>query len=154
MEKDKSFLKKSYKLYLQFKGRLNYFMKKEFSIIIFLFVIVVLTHMFTQKNTRNFLDSIILDLESIEKDIFNNNIEKDNLSEKIDNIYSKWKEQYKYLAYYIEHDELEKLEIQLISIRANINVEDYDRCIEELEKCMFILNHIETKDSLELINIF
>ena len=90
-------------------------MKKEFSIIIFLFVIVVLTHMFTQKNTRNFLNSIILDLESIEKDIFNNNIEKDNLSEKIDNIYSKWKEQYKYLAYYIEHDELEKLENEMIS---------------------------------------
>lgn len=129
-------------------------MKKEIFLIIFLIIIVVSCHNFTQNHTRLFLDDMILDLESIEEDIFNNNIENDNLSGKIEDIYSKWKEKYNYLAYYIEHDELEKLEMQLISIRANIKVEDYDRCVEELEKCEFILNHIKSKDSLELINIF
>ena len=72
----------------------------------------------------------------------------------IENIEENWKSKYDVLAYYIEHDELEKVEIQLTSINANIKVNDYDKSIEELEKCKFILEHIKDKDSLKLVNIF
>ena len=59
-----------------------------------------------------------------------------------------------FFACFIEHDELEKVHTQLISIDANLKVEDYDKSIDEIEKCKFILKHIEEKDSLTIVNIF
>ena len=77
-----------------------------------------------------------------------------NLKQELEDIQEKWNKKYDILAYYIEHDELEKVETQLIAINANIKVQDYDKTIEELEKCKFILEHIKDKDSLKLVNIF
>ncbi len=66
----------------------------------------------------------------------------------------KWSERYKVLAYYIEHDELEKVETELVRLSADIDMEEYKHCINELNTSIFILEHIQQKEKLDIISIF
>ena len=127
-------------------------MIKETIICIVIVIMIFTLDVCTQKYTEKSVETMTKSLESIKTDVSNHNVEV--AKEKIIELDKNWHNMHDKLAYYIEHDELEKLEIQLISIRANINVEDYDRCIEELEKCKFMLEHIKDKDALQLVNIF
>ena len=129
-------------------------MKKEIIIVVIIVILIIIGHIITQNYTKKFFENISVSLEKIEEKIDNDNIEKQNLKNELDDIQEKWNEKYDILAYYIEHDELEKVETQLISMNANIKVQDYDKTIVELEKCKFILEHIKDKDSLKLVNIF
>lgn len=129
-------------------------MKKEINIVIIIVILIFIGHIVTKNYTRNFFDNISMSLGKIEEKIDNDNIEEQDLKQELEDIQEKWNKKYDILAYYIEHDELEKVETQLIAINANIKVQDYDKTIEELEKCKFILEHIKDKDSLKLVNIF
>lgn len=129
-------------------------MKKEIYIVILIIILIITGHICTQIYTKNFFDNISVQLDNIMEKIINDNSELSDLESEIEGIEDKWNEKYDLLAYYIEHDELEKVETQLISAKANIKIKDYDKCYEELEKCKFVLEHIKDKDSLKLVNIF
>ena len=51
-------------------------------------------------------------------------------------------------------DELEKVETELTSLSAYIDIEEYDHGVPELEKGIFILNHIKEKFKFDIKNIF
>lgn len=129
-------------------------MKKEIIIVVIIVILIFVGHILTQNYTKVFFDDISTELEKIEEKIYKDDIENSNLDKEIEHIQEKWKSKYDIFAYFIEHDELEKVETKLIAINANIRVKDYDKSIEELEKCKFILEHIKDKDSLKLVNIF
>ena len=129
-------------------------MKKEIIIVFVILIIIVVGHIITQNHTNDFFDNISKDLDKIEEKIYNNSFDGEKLEKEIRKIMEKWNIKYDYFACYIEHDELEKVQTQLISIRANIMVGDYDKSVDEIERCKFILKHIEEKDSLKVINIF
>lgn len=128
-------------------------MKKEIIIIVIILIFIIIFHAITQVYTQNFFESISEDLNKIEEKIFSGNTNEDELESDIDNITNRWKEKYDYFACFIEHDELEKVQTQLISIKSNIKTEDYGKTIDETERCKFILKHIEEKDSLKVVNI-
>ena len=65
-----------------------------------------------------------------------------------------WEDRFKVLAYYIEHDELEKVKTELVILGANIEVEEYEKGLEELEKSKYILEHIQEKEEFSLMNVF
>jgi len=128
--------------------------KKEFIIIISIVVLIIIAHIATQRYTKNFFEEISVPLENIENNIKSGEIDKDVLNNEINKIESKWEEKYNICACYIEHDELEKVQTQIVNIKANIEMKEYDRCVENIENCKFVMEHIENKDSFELVNIF
>ena len=69
-------------------------------------------------------------------------------------IYNNWEEKYTKLAYFIEHDELEKVEDGLTQIRSNIEMEEHQEAVVQLDSTMFILSHLEDKLEFKLENIF
>ena len=129
-------------------------MKKEIIIIAVIIIVIVIAHAASQIYVNNFFKSISDDLNNIEDKIFSQKFEQEDLKMQINNIQEKWNKKYDFFACFIEHDELEKVQTQLISIEANIKVEDYDKGIDEIERCKFILKHIEEKDSFKVVNIF
>lgn len=129
-------------------------MKKEIIIVIIIIICIIIGHILTQKYTRNFFDEISNDLQKIEDDFFDDSMNNSNMKNDIDEVQRKWDDKYDVLAYYLEHDELEKVQTQLIGIKANIEAGEYDKCVEKIEICKFILKHIEDKDSFKLVNIF
>lgn len=129
-------------------------MKKEIIIVIIIIILIVVGHIVTQNYTKNIFSELSGDLKGIETGINDRKMEKVELKNKIDDVQKKWDDKYDMLAYYLEHDELEKVQTQLIGIRANIETEEYERSVEMIETCLFVLKHIEDKDSLKLVNIF
>ena len=65
-----------------------------------------------------------------------------------------WNVVYNNLAYYIEHEELEKFSRNLENIKSYAQLEQYDDAIKEINEGKYILNHIEDKYSFNLQNIF
>ena len=129
-------------------------MRKEFIIIIIILILIIIGHIVTQNYTKNFFDEISKDLQKIEDKVLNGDFDGDSLKNDIKNVQDKWDEKYDVCACYIEHDELEKVQTQLVGIKANIETGEYDKCVEKIESCKFVLKHIEDKDSFELVNIF
>ena len=164
MVKDKSFHRKKktnkincfrykyFKIYRE--GCLKYKMKKEIYIILIIVICMIILHVVSQKYTKNFFDEIYSELDYISQKIQNDEINNNELEKNIENIMSKWSGKYNLIACYVEHDELEKVQVELTSINANIKVNDYEQCAENIEQCKFILKHIEDKDSFKIMNIF
>lgn len=128
-------------------------MKREIIIICAIIFIIIIANTISQITSQKFFKGISGELDNLEQKIYAKDLENDNLSKEIDDIQNKWSEEYKHYACFIEHDELEKVYTQLVSIDANISVEDYNKAVDEIERCKFILRHIQEKDALKLVNI-
>jgi len=108
----------------------------------------------TQNNTKNAVEIMSMQLDSIKEEILPKNKNEENLKEKLDLIEKTWEEKYKTLAYYIEHEELEKVETEITKLRANLFTKEYEVAVENIDTCNFILTHIKDKSALKIVNIF
>lgn len=99
-----------------------------------------------QKNTKS--------VEAEEEENAKGILEKQNIENEITKSSELWNKEYQTLAYYIEHDELEKVSEALVRAKANISAEEYSSAIENIDSCIFLLQHIEEKDKFTLKNIF
>ena len=117
---------------------------KELIIIILILVLIFTGNAVTEKNTEKSVaetnDSLSELREELVKDY--NEINKDFVRQKISDIHNEWDEKYETLAYYIEHDELEKVETEMTALQGCIQKEEYGNTLPELDKTMYILNHI------------
>ena len=83
----------------------------------------------------------------------NKKIESKELKQKSEDIYKEWLGMNDTLTFYIEHDELEKVNVQLERIIANFNVDSTEDAVPEIKEAIYILRHIEKKQRLTLRNI-
>ena len=118
-------------------------------VLIILLIIIgdILTHKFTTKTVAEISREIFLLTESVKNN-------KDDIQQKLNNIEKAWEKYSEKLAYYIEHNELEKVDTEIVKAKADIEVQNYAIAIENLERCTFILEHIKDKNSLKIVNVF
>ena len=131
-------------------------MTKELIISIIIVVLIFVGNAVTENFTRESVDETKQSLSALREEIIKNEDEVDvNITkEKIDDIHEQWDSRYEKLAYYIEHDELEKVKTELTGLRGYIEKEEYSEAVPELDKSVYILEHIKDKTALNLKNIF
>ena len=129
-------------------------MYKEIVITIIIIILIVTGNIITQNNTNTSVETIIKELNDFKQNIIKEKIDKEEAKRNIEKIKNMWNEKYEKMAYYIEHDELEKVETELVKLKADIEVENYSFAIENLDNCVFILEHIKDKTDLKIVNIF
>ena len=127
-------------------------MYKEFIIIIVVIALIVGLDIITNSYTKQSLEIMTNELNILREFILKEN--KEEAETQMKKVMEKWEERYKTLAFYIEHDELEKVETELTGLSADINVEEYKHCIAELDTTIFILEHIQEKEEFHLRSIF
>lgn len=127
-------------------------MYKELIIIFIVIALIVGLDIITNKYTKETLEVLSSELNILKDYILKE--DKENSQEQMQKIKQKWEERYKILAFYIEHDELEKVETELVKLEADIKVEEFKHCISELETTNFILEHIQEKEEMHLRSIF
>ena len=127
-------------------------MYKEVVICIVVIVTIVLLDAVTQKYTRNTTS----DITQIFSDLKGNMLEEDKkeIDKKVKILDVKWGKKHDRLAYYIEHDELEKVDTAIVSLKSYVETDDYSSAIAELDKGKFILEHIQKKYAFNLENMF
>jgi len=114
------------------------------AVIIIIIIIIILDIIFENITNKN-LDNIYDELSKLDEEIeLVENIEDENISdiqkieiengdiEKVNSFSNKiedtWEKYQKFLAYYIEHDEIEKIGDKLNVIQKQTKIQDYRRC--------------------------
>lgn len=128
-------------------------MGKELIISIIILILIFGLNYITQKNTDSTVEIISTYLENTKNDVLEQNPNKEKATKDINETYDKWEELDDILAYYIEHDELEKVKTALTSAKSYIEVEEYSQSVEAIDKCIFILDHIHEREIFSLDNI-
>ena len=132
-------------------------MKKELIICILIIALIIITNVVTQNYTKECVALMNQKLDILKEESLNENINDDNkknISDTIKDIEDNWNVFQEKLAYYIEHDELEKVETQIWAMKGFSEIGKYDEVVPELDKCVFILEHIQDKTKLNVKNIF
>mgnify|MGYP004612129843 FL=1 len=127
-------------------------MYKEVVICIVVIILIVFLDIFTQKYTRSTTSDITQILAALKGDMLKE--DKDKIEEKVKILDEKWGKKHDRLAYYIEHDELEKVDTAIVSLKSYVETDDYSSAIAELDEGKFILEHIQKKYAFNLENIF
>lgn len=131
-------------------------MKKEVIICIIIVLAIIAGNIFTESYTSDAVKLISDNLNELREEVISDieNVDRDNVMEKIKNIEDKWHKVYYLMAYFIEHEELEKVETSLIAVESYIDSEEYGESISKIDESVFILEHIKKKYEVTLQNIF
>ena len=127
-------------------------MFKETVICIIIVVAIVSLDIFTQKYTQSATYEITQIFTDLKGDILKE--DKAQIDSKVKNLDEKWGQKHDTLAYYIEHDELEKVDTAIVSMKSYVETEDYPSAVAELDEGKFVLEHIQKKNAFNLENIF
>lgn len=127
-------------------------MLKEAIICIIIVVGILGLEFYTQNFTSKTVSEITEQFDELKENISNQKIEQAN--QDIDNIWSKWEQKQKKLAFYIEHDELEKVHTAIVKMKSYITTENFSEALAELEDGKFVIEHIQEKNSFNLQNVF
>ena len=126
-------------------------MLKEIIISMIIIFCIIGLDVLTQNYTEETVKHTSEKLSNLKENINNN---KESISKDIDKIYADWEEKRERLAYFIEHDELEKVETNFTNIRSFIEEDELTMAINGIDEAKYILEHIKEKNALELENIF
>ena len=127
-------------------------MYKEIITIIIIILMIFIGDFVTQRFTKNSVNSLTNELNILKERLIEKSFEEAN--EQTEKIQFRIDEVHHKLSYYLEHDEIEKIETNFTACKSLTKTEDYSSAIEELEKTIFVLNHITDKYSFNLDNIF
>ena len=127
-------------------------MYKETIICIFIIILIIGLDIITQNYTKKSTIEITDCLSKLKDEIENENLENAKL--KIEELDNKWDNRHDKLAYYIEHDELEKVDTAIVHVKSFVENDDIPSAMAELETGKFVLEHIERKYKFNLQNIF
>ena len=127
-------------------------MRKEIIIVLLIIVIIFATDIITQNFTKNSISVMNEKLDNIKTYVINNDI--NNLNLEIQDLNEKWTDINNKMSFYIEHDELEKVNSSLVKFKSYIELEEYSEAVPEIDECKYILDHIKEKQRLKIINLF
>ncbi len=120
-------------------------MFKEMFICILILSMIFVGDYITQSYTSKSVNEISKELIEIKNEIQIENIENKRVVDKIGKMNKDLEKKHDRLSYYMEHNEIEKLETELTSLKSYVEVEQYDEAINEIDRALFLLNHIKDK---------
>lgn len=128
---------------------------KEILIIIISVALVCTGAYISQSYLTKTSDGLVNSIEDLKAEIEKaQNLEENDSIILANNIYNEWKEIEEKWSIIISHGELDLIEVSLIGMKSCIEEEEYSRSMEELEKSIYLLEHIKDKEKLDLKNIF
>ncbi len=132
-------------------------MWKEVMICVVIVTAIIIGNSITQDYTKKTVKKICTDLSNLKKELDKSNENEDvsqNATISVNIIKEDWERSHDRLAYYIEHNELEKVEDNFTSMQSFMENKKYVDAINQLDKSIFILNHIQEKYAINLENVF
>ena len=133
-------------------------MYREMAICVITVIVIIVGNIISDNYTKSSVQESTNLLAELKDELIDNNKDDEKTNNKakkqIDKIHENWDKKYNILAFYLEHNELEKIETELTGLRASIETEDYEQAVNELDKAVYLLNHVEEKNKLSWKNIF
>lgn len=125
---------------------------KEYVIVFVILIFVFLIEYITNRDLTDCVKWMRDGITSIENKLEENR-EEEAQNEFLE-LKSKWEGEQEKLAFFVEHEELEKVSNDIVIIESNFNQNESDEIDENIADLKFMLDHIEEKNQLNLKNIF
>ena len=129
---------------------------REFTIIFIILIIIIGGALYTDKYLKNSSQELVGLLENLKEKV--NIIEEEGNVEEIkkeaEKTYNRWEETEEKWAFIVLHSELDLIETSFVRMKAQIEEGEISRSIEEIDACIFLVNHISEKERFCLKNIF
>lgn len=129
-------------------------MKKEEIITIIIIIFVIATEIITQKHTNNSLSELGQRLGDLKEKALTKEYSNEELIQTTEEIDKCWEKKDDILSFYLEHEELEKISEQLKVIKADFESNLEEEVVPEIEKGIYLLDHLKEKQKLSFKNIF
>lgn len=129
-------------------------MYKEIIVCILVVILIISMDLLSNNYTKKVFFSINDSLGNLRNEMLKENKDANKINDGIRKIEQEWNTKLNLLSCYIEHNELEKVARQLTLIKGNIDVEEYNQAVPQLDDCVYVINHIEDKESLLIRNLF
>lgn len=127
-------------------------MMKETIICVIIVVLIVSLDIFTQGYTQRATSEITQIFKELKEEMLIEN--KEQIDNKVKILDEKWGQKHDALAYYIEHDEIEKVDTAIVSLKSYVETKYYSSAVAELDEGKFVLEHIQKKNAFNLENVF
>ena len=129
-------------------------MYKELVISLIIVISIFVIDYIAQKYTDDAMNEITTDLASLQEELKEEEQDYDKVTKHVNSAHNRWLEHQDRMSFFIEHNELEKVETSFISGKSLIESQEYEEALSEIEKTIFILKHINEKYSFDMKNIF
>ena len=117
-------------------------MTKELWICIVIVILICVGDFFTQKYTKLCINEADSELRKLRRELMQENVDAEKTKTVMNELQEKWGKRHPKLSYYIEHDEIEKVETELAGINGYIEIEEYKEAVVEKNKNLFDLENI------------
>lgn len=128
-------------------------MKREAIITISIVLLILSAEWLTQKYTHKSFAEVEENLIQLKEEILQTNANNSQLIEKTEQISELWESKQENLSYYLEHNELEKVNTQIVLIKGYLESDSPQDAIPDLEEGLYIIEHIKEKEAFKLKNI-
>ncbi len=129
-------------------------MYKELIISVVIILAIIAGNYITENYVNNAVQEMTDGLENIRKELVVEQINQEQVESHLSDLQAKWQELNDKMAYFIEHNELEKVQTNLVSLVSFAKSKDYEDAVNQLDTGIYILSHVKEKYQLELKNIF
>lgn len=127
---------------------------KEIIIVTIIVVIIISLDVITHNYTKNSVEEISNQLQKLSQNLKKEDINYEDIKQQYEYLNKSWEKRNSKMAYFIEHNELEKVEAYITSMISFIDTGDYSLALNQIENNIFVLNHIKDKYQLSLDNLF
>ncbi len=128
-------------------------MKKELIISVIVILFIIMMNFIENNKTRTSFEELTSRLDVLRSEIIDKKEDKD-LKGEAEGIIADWKKKNEVLSFYIEHNELEKLQMYLWEISSNVETKEYNMAVQGIDTCRYLISHIKEKYELSLKNVF
>lgn len=129
---------------------------KEFTIIFIILIIIIGGALYINNYLKNSSNELVGMLEVLKEKV--NLLDKEGDIEEVkkeaEKTYNRWEEIEEKWAFIVLHSELDLIETSFIRMKAQIEEGEFSKSIEEIDACIFLVNHISEKEKFCLKNIF
>ena len=90
-------------------------------------------------------------------DLVEDGVDNNNVGDRMEELSSEWQKSEIKLAFFMEHNELEKINADIINLRSNVknrNNNNYEDIKEIIDEINYRLEYVKNKQKLSLKNIF
>ena len=129
-------------------------MYKGIIVCILVVILIISMDLLSNNYTKKVFFSINDSLGNLRNEMLKEDKDVNKINDEITKVEQEWNSKLNLLSCYIEHNELEKVARQLTLIKGNIDVEEYNQAVPQLDDCVYVINHIEDKESLLIRNLF
>ena len=128
---------------------------KEIVVLVLIIIFLIISDVYVSGYTQKTIEKMDKKMDELIELVLNSeDYSKEEILDKIEKFEDEWKNIEERLAYFAEHNELEKVSVAIVMMKANTAMDMQEDAYEKMKEIKFKIEHIKQKQKFALNNLF